>query len=72
MAINDLKNTLYADKDAQYNLIELGYFSEGRDEAKKSKKQITIAIPSDNGAEDDFNAIVTDINTALGVSIDSL
>jgi hypothetical protein len=48
-----------------YNLIEFAYFDEGRDEAKKSKKQITLAVPFVNLAGNaNVNLIVTDVNTA--------
>lgn len=50
-----------------YNLIEVSYFDEGRDEAKKSKKQVTIAIPFVNLAGNaNINLIVADLNTILG------
>lgn len=47
-----------------YNLIEIAYFDEGRDEAKKSKKQVTIAIPFVNLAGNaNINLIIADLNT---------
>lgn len=52
-----------------YNLIEIGYYDEGRDDPMKSKKQLTIAIPGDAAA---VNPFITRINTALGTSIASL
>tara|TARA_R110000822_G_scaffold227017_1_gene359633 strand:+ start:7340 stop:8308 length:969 start_codon:yes stop_codon:yes gene_type:complete len=52
-----------------YNLIEIAYFDEGRDEAKKSKKGITLAIPFVNLAGNaNVNLIVTNVNTATGVA----
>ena len=45
----------------EYFLIELGYFSEGRDDAMKSKKQLTIALPSKAAA----NTMIAELNTAL-------
>ena len=50
-----------------YNFIEVSYFDEGRDEAKKSKKGLTIVVPFTNLAGNDLtNAIIADLNTVLG------
>ena len=52
-----------------YNLIEIAYFDEGRDEAKKSKKQVTLAIPFVNLAGNtNINLIIANLNTILGAS----
>lgn len=67
---------LVSTKDGSYNLIEISYFDEGRDEAKKSKKQLTLAVNysgtiGDNATE--VNTIIADLNTILGSgSIDAL
>lgn len=53
----------------QYNLIEIGYYDEGRDDPMKSKKQVTIAIPGDAAA---VNPFIARINSALGTSIANL
>lgn len=47
-----------------YNTIELGWYEEGRDEAKQSKKSITIAMPvSEKTAT---NVLIANLNTILG------
>lgn len=47
--------------NGQYNLIEIGYYDEGRDDPLKSKKQFTIAIEDQAQA----NLIIAQINSAL-------
>tara|TARA_R110002124_G_scaffold62103_1_gene170001 strand:- start:12112 stop:13086 length:975 start_codon:yes stop_codon:yes gene_type:complete len=50
-----------------YNFIEISYFDEGRDEAKKSKKGLTIVVPFTNLAGNSLaNAVIADLNTVLG------
>lgn len=67
---------LAADKNSFYNIIEIAYYDEGRDEAKKSKKQLTIAALysgtiGDNATE--INPMIADLNTILGAgSVDPL
>jgi hypothetical protein len=64
---NNLKNKLYADPSLSYNLIEIGYYEEGRDEAKKSNKQITLAVPNQEaGNNAPVNSLVADLNTIYG------
>ena len=54
-----------------YNVIELGYFDIGRDEAKHSNKGITLAMPTAAVPNAQFNALVASLNTILGAgSID--
>ena len=48
-----------------YFLVELAYFSEGRYDAMKSKKQLTIACPSLEYA----NVLIGQLNTVLNGSI---
>lgn len=48
--------------DGEYDLIEISYYDEGRDEAKKSKKNLTIAV-LDGG---DIDGLIADLNTILG------
>jgi len=71
---HNLENTYDAVASSSYNLIELSYFEEGRDEAKKSKKQITIAMPFTNLAGNaTINLLIADLNTILGAgTIDAL
>ena len=54
--------------------IEIGYWEEGRDEAKKSNKQLTLAMPFTNLAGNStINDLISDLNTALGAgSVDAL
>lgn len=71
---HNIDTDLDAAKAASYNLIEIGYYDEGRDEAKKSKKQVTIAMPFTNLAGNaTINLLIADLNTILGAgSIDAL
>jgi len=71
---HNFKNTYDADQTATYNTIEIGFYEEGRDEAKKSKKSITINLPFTNLAGNSvINTMIADLNTALGAgSIDAL
>ncbi len=46
--------------DGEYDLIEISYYDEGRDEAKKSKKNLTIAVT------DGIDKLIADLNTILG------
>mgnify|MGYP003630003872 CR=1 FL=1 len=56
-----------------YDLIEIAYFDEGRDEAKKSKKGLTIAIPTAAAPNANVNGVVADLNTILGAgSVDTI
>jgi|TARA_R110002051_G_scaffold233424_1_gene294976 hypothetical protein len=57
----------FADSSKSYNLIEVSYYDEGRDEAKKSKKGLTIAVPFTTLAGNSkINAVIADLNTVLG------
>lgn len=58
---NNFEQTYVSVLEDEYFLIELAYFSEGRDDAMKSKKQLTLALPSKAAA----NAFIADINTSL-------
>jgi hypothetical protein len=71
---HNLDQVYHAIAGTHYNLIEIGYFDEGRDEAKKSKKQVTLAIPFVNLAGNtNINLIIADLNTILGAgSLDAL
>lgn len=64
---HNFKNTYDADASAKYNTIEIGFYEEGRDEAKKSKKSVTINMPfTVLAANTTVNLLVADLNTALG------
>ena len=64
----------FADAASSYNIIEISYFDEGRDEAKKSKKSLTIAVPFTTlGANSKINSVIADLNTILGANtVDAL
>lgn len=49
-----------------YDLIEISYFDEGRDEAKKSKKNLTLALPTAAVPNANVNGVIADLNTILG------
>jgi len=49
-----------------YDIIEISYFDEGRDEAKKSKKNLTIALPTAAVPNANVNGVIADLNTILG------
>ena len=51
-----------------YDMIEISYYDEGRDEAKKSKKSLTIAIPTAAVPNANVNGVIADLNTILGAS----
>lgn len=64
---HNLENTYSANALLDYNLIEIGFWKEGRDEAKKSKQQVTIAISTANLADNvQTNNLIADLNTILG------
>lgn len=68
---HNLQNTYDANDADTYDVVELAYFDIGRDEAKQSKKQITIAMPV--SARTEMNLLIADLNTILGAgSIASL
>jgi hypothetical protein len=58
---NNFEHTYASVLEDEYFLIELAYFSEGRDDPMKSKKQLTFALPSKSAA----NKFIADINTSL-------
>ena len=49
-----------------YDIIEVSYYDEGRDEAKKSKKTVTIAQPTAAVPNAEVNSLIADLNTILG------
>lgn len=61
---HNFENTYDADPSLAYNGVELAYYDEGRDEAKKSHKQLTIVVPDSDAA--DLNLLIADLNTILG------
>lgn len=65
-APHNFDNTYDSVTSNTYNVIEIGYFSLGRDEAKQSKKGITIAMPTAAVPNAQFNAMVSNLNTILG------
>jgi hypothetical protein len=71
---HNLENSYEINPAGTYNLIELAYYDEGRDEAKKSNKQITIAMPFTNLAGNAaINLLIAELNTAFGAgTLDAL
>jgi len=69
----NLNNKYLADQTASYNTLEIGFYEEGRNEAKKSKKSITINVPFTNlAANTAVNSLVAGLNTILGAgSVDA-
>jgi hypothetical protein len=67
---HNFENTYEIVSTGTYDLVEIAYFDEGRDEAKKSKKQITIAFPV--SARTNANLFVDDLETATGLTIAAL
>lgn len=61
---NNFTNTYDAAYSNTYNTVELGWYEIGRDEAKQSKKSITIAMPV--SAKTQMNTMITNLNTILG------
>ena len=49
-----------------YDLVEINYYDEGRDEAKKSRKTLTIALPTAAVPNANVNGVIGDLNTILG------
>ena len=49
-----------------YDIIEVSYYDEGRNEAKKSKKTVTIAQPTAAVPNAEVNSLIADLNTILG------
>jgi hypothetical protein len=64
---------LAATVDGSYDLFEISYYDEGRDEAKKSKKGLTIALPTAAVPNANVNGMAADLNTILGAaSVDTI
>lgn len=61
---HNFTNTYDATFNNTYNTIELGWYEEGRDEAKQSKKSITIAMPV--AEKTATNTLIANLNTILG------
>ena len=59
---------LVATKGGSYDLVEISYYDEGRDEAKKSNKQLTIAMQTAASPNAEVNSVIADLNTIFGAS----
>lgn len=71
---HDIKQIdLFSTFAGEYDIIEISYFDEGRDEAKKSKKTLTIALPTAAAPNADVNRVIGNLNTILGAgTIDTI
>tara|TARA_R110000772_G_scaffold62137_1_gene139632 strand:+ start:41969 stop:43183 length:1215 start_codon:yes stop_codon:yes gene_type:complete len=67
---HNFENSYEVSATGTYDVVEIAYFDEGRDEAKKSKKQITVAFPV--SARTNANLFVDDLETATGLTIAAL
>tara|TARA_R110002020_G_scaffold100855_1_gene238045 strand:+ start:13430 stop:14392 length:963 start_codon:yes stop_codon:yes gene_type:complete len=64
---------LVATASGSYDIVEISYFDEGRDEAKKSKKTLSIPMPTAAIPNADVNSLIGDLNTILGAgSVDTI
>lgn len=59
---------LVSTTNGTYDIVEISYFDEGRNEAKKSKKTLTIAMPTAAVPNANVNSLIGDLNTILGAS----
>lgn len=69
---NVIRTKYLVDPDTKYGVIDINYFYTGSNEnVQKSEKLITIVVPK---ADDNtlINSIISDINTATGLSIATL
>lgn len=69
---NIIKTTYLADPDAIYDTLDIHYFYTGSNESvQKSEKTITLIAVND-GSHTTMNALIDAINTASGLTIDTL
>lgn len=61
---HNFQNSYTASVTGKYNIVEIGFYEEGRDEAKKSKKSVTIVMPVSEKTA--MNVMIDYLNTALG------
>lgn len=74
---NNIPTTYLVDPTVKYNVIDIHYAYVGSNESvQKSEKTITLVVPkvgADNQASNDLaNSIISAINTATGLTIDTL
>jgi hypothetical protein len=64
---------LVSSSSGSYDIIEISYYDEGRDEAKKSKKTVTIPMQTAGAPNANVNSVIADLNTILGAgSVDTI
>ncbi len=64
---------LVSDVTKGYDVVEIHYYDEGRNEAKKSKKTLTIAMVAKAAPNAEVNSLISDLNTILGAGrVDSV
>lgn len=69
---NIINTTYLVDPSAVYDVLDIHYFCTGSNEsAQKSEKTITL-VAVDNGSHTAMNALISAINTASGLTIDTL
>lgn len=69
---NIIKTTYLVDPSAVYDVLDIHYFYTGSNESvQKSEKTITL-VTVDDGSHTAMNALIDAINTASGLTIDSI
>lgn len=74
---NIIKTTYLVDPTIDYNVIDISFYFQGDNEdSQKSNKQLIFVIPATGAAESNkievANALITKLNTALGITITAL
>lgn len=66
---HNFPETYDSELDANYNIIDIEYYDEGRDDAQiRSKKQLTLCVKEAVGTYTKTNLVKDDLNTVIGGS----